>query len=312
MNLSPEKTRPRLGLFSPALGAVLIAGLLAAGCSLGFMDGIYSRRSAKEPLVIAAPPGEKEFLEGRIRTASPLLARAAAEGSLRAIFFMHIIYKHGLDGGPLRPEPAKKTLEYLALRYAVLELLLAQAPETDRPLYQTALAWLSFLGLNPEKKPNLSRARELASEAAGTGFGPAVNLMTALALTADDDIPLPDWQIGPEAAFTLAQSGAEKKDALAMGNLSALYRQGIGTPANLYLASTWAHAAAVTESPPARAQNDLGFYYEQGLPVTADPAEAARWYGLAAARGYQLAQANLERLKNKGSGPALASGDIDY
>jgi TPR repeat protein len=92
---------------------------------------------------------------------------------------------------------------------------------------------------------------------------------------------------------------------LALSNFAALYRQGLGSDQNAYYAATgkW---------PMARAQNDLGYYYETGFGVTKDLVEATRWYSLAAKRAYPLALTNLERLKKKTTGPAKSAVEMEY
>jgi TPR repeat protein len=53
------------------------------------------------------------------------------------------------------------------------------------------------------------------------------------------------------------------------------------------------------------AQNNLGYLYENGLGVTRDYAEAARWYQLAADSGYARAQFHLGVLYAEGLGLPL-------
>lgn len=54
------------------------------------------------------------------------------------------------------------------------------------------------------------------------------------------------------------------------------------------------HEAADTGQ--AESQNTLGIMYATGFGVVRDPAEACRWFELAAARGLDGAEANLTRL----------------
>jgi TPR repeat protein len=58
----------------------------------------------------------------------------------------------------------------------------------------------------------------------------------------------------------------------------------------------------LAEKGDARAQFNLGVSYEHGLGVDANPAEAAKWYRLAADQNYSLAQHNLGALYEQGRG----------
>jgi TPR repeat protein len=94
-----------------------------------------------------------------------------------------------------------------------------------------------------------------------------------------------------------------------MGNLVYLFRQGIGTTAEPFQASSWARAAAEKNPNSPRVLNELGIIYEEGRAVTQDKTEAARWYGLGANRGYQLAKDNAARLKaNSPGAPSFLDG----
>ena len=52
----------------------------------------------------------------------------------------------------------------------------------------------------------------------------------------------------------------------------------------------------------ARAHYQLGVMYRKGEGVAADSAEAARWFGLAAAQGHSPSSFNLSRLHYTGDG----------
>jgi TPR repeat protein len=245
--------------------------------------------------------------------AAPLLAKAAAEGNIRAVYYLRLLHERGLDGGPVRLDLAALDLNYLALRYALLQQLANDSPSAERPLFNAAMATLDYLGRNPEKKQDLERAVRLAKLAAEADFPPAYNLMAALTLDAAKEPETTSSIFGDRSAcFDWTQKGLERKDILALGNASYLYRQGLGVEKNDFMASTLAHDAATAKIPSARALNDMGYVYEVGLGVTSDATEATLWYGLAAKRDYPLAKANLERLKSKASGPALAADLIEY
>jgi TPR repeat protein len=279
----------------------LILLLLAApplGCGGGsfprFLRNIFPDK--KTATLIPNPPGEAEFLAQNYVAATLLLAKAAAEGNVRAIFYLRVIRQRGLDG-LLQPALAQRDLDNLAFRYPILVHLARDAPTAESHLYQTALATLHYLGRTPDKKPDLSQALSFARPAAEANFPPAVNLMAALALAASQDADNTYFFSGGlDSAFDWAQKGADQKDVLALGNLSYLRRRGLGVAQDDYVAASLAHAAATAKTPLARAQNDLGVFYEMGKGVSPDPLEAARWYELAAKRGYPLAQTNLERL----------------
>jgi TPR repeat protein len=86
----------------------------------------------------------------------------------------------------------------------------------------------------------------------------------------------------------------------------------VGTKADPILAAAMARRAAALPEATARCQNDVGLFYEQGLAVTADKSEALRWYGLAAARGYPQAQANLARLRAGRGGTPESFDGLEY
>jgi TPR repeat protein len=255
---------------------------------------------------IPKTPGEEEFLAHNCAVATPLLIKAAGEGDSRAIFYLRIIYEHGLDGGPLRPQLARQAINYLALRYPILEQLASEASESQKALYQTALATLNYLGRGPSRQPDLERAATFLEPALEANYPPAINLMTVITRRlAEIEAKNGDksfwsfFSFDRVTQFEWAQKGADLKDSLAMANLSALYRQGVDVPQNQLYAATWAHAAATAPCSVARAQNDMGYYYENGLGLAKDPVEATRWYQMAAARQEPKAQANLQRLAVK-------------
>jgi TPR repeat protein len=119
------------------------------------------------------------------------------------------------------------------------------------------------------------------------------------------------WDYNKRDCYKMTTDAAEKNDVLAMGNLSALFREGIGVDKDPLRAVTWAHKATELKPPSARAQNDMGYYYETGSSVTKDLKEAEKFYTMASKR-YPLAKTNLDRLKKKAKdAPSLAT-NIDY
>ncbi|MDR1872476.1 MAG: hypothetical protein LBS60_11260 [Deltaproteobacteria bacterium] len=285
-----------------ALTIILLGAYCLTGCSF------FSREDLTDPLV-QEPPGEKEFLAQNHAAAVPLLTAAAANGNIRAVFYLRIIHERGLGGLPVNLAVANSSLDYLAFRITVLTNLAHDSKEKERPLYQTALATLYYLGRVPAKKPDLNAALALADPAAAAGFPPAINLMTALTLAASpEDAPGFFASYGPGTAYNWASQGAELKDILAIGNLAYLNRQGLGTPINPYLAATLTHNAATNPFPTPRALNDLGYIYQEGIGVTKDPAEAKRWRELAVKRGFPLALSS----SSGGKEPQNISHPADY
>jgi TPR repeat protein len=259
--------------------------------------------------LVPEPPGEKEFLAQNYAAAVPLLNAAAARGNLRAVFYLRIIHERGLGGLPINQAIANSSLDFLAYRFTVLTNLATDAPEKERPLYQTALATLYYLGRTPAKKPDLDAALSLADLAAKADFPPAINLMTAVTLAASPkDSPVFFATNGPRTAHSWATKGAELKDILAIGNLAYINRKGLGTHVNPYLAASLTHNAATNPFPTPRALNDLGYIYQEGIGVTKDLIEATRWRGLAAKRGFPLALGG-----SKGQGHLCLPADyIEY
>src|SRR6056297_2522123 len=82
---------------------------------------------------------------------------------------------------------------------------------------------------------------------------------------------------------------AEQGDAKAQYNLAHMYYEGLGVTQDYAEAARWSRLAA--EHGHADAQYDLGFMYHNGFGVTQDYEEAVRWYRLAAEQGIADAQA---------------------
>jgi uncharacterized protein len=77
-------------------------------------------------------------------------------------------------------------------------------------------------------------------------------------------------------AFRLWETLAEQGDAKAQENLGSMYENGLGVSEDYSEALDWLHKAADQDN--AAAQGKLGWMYESGLGVTSDYAEAANWY----------------------------------
>ncbi|MDR0354232.1 MAG: sel1 repeat family protein [Deltaproteobacteria bacterium] len=296
----------------------ILAGAFPLGCSIwpfsGSKDGSAESGSTKVETAAGKmkstgelkPAGEDEFLRGDYAAAVPLLMNAGRSGSLRAVFFLRIVNEYGLDGQPPNPEMAERLVSLLAAMKDRVQELAYYGPKPDQPIYKTALALLYFRGqqgLNQDVGAALNLARGAAAD-----FVPAMNLTAAILLS-----PLRPQSSGDfKEAFALTLKAAERGDALAMGNLSYLYRLGLGIDQEPFLAASWARKAADKTQTTPRVLNDLGLIYEEGRAVTQDKAEAARWYGLAAARNYAAAKSNVARLKSGHDGAPAFHAGLEY
>jgi TPR repeat protein len=288
---------------------------LAAGCwswsssSSDWVDPLDPEQVIAEP----RPAGEAEFLAGDHKAARGPLTTAAQGGSLRAAFFLRILVEHGLDGQKPDLEEAGRLVKQLASSESRLRGLAKRGPAADRPIYRAALATALLRGLIGSG-PDPGAALGLARQAAEGGLLVANNLAAA-AIMSPGVVGFPFAGIlegDHSEAWALTIKAAEAGDPLAMGNAGYLARRGIGISADILLGAAWTRRAADRPEAPGRALNDMGCYYEEGVAVTPDKAEALRWYGLAAARGFPGAAANLSRLKAGQAGtPGFFEG-IEY
>ncbi|MDR2339999.1 MAG: hypothetical protein LBF40_07700 [Deltaproteobacteria bacterium] len=255
-------------------------------------------------------PGEDQYLKGYYAAAFPPIATAYQGGNVRAAFYMRIMLQYGLHGQPPNPAEAERAARVMVARYADIQRLAKSGPLDLRPLYHTALAYLSYNALIPGKERDVSLAAGEAGYAVSDGFLPAYNLYAHIACNEGSGI-LGFLSLSKGSCFSTTSKAAGASDLLAMGNLSYLFREGVGTDKDPMRAANWAHIAANKIPPSPRAQNDMGYFYETGASVTKDLAEAKRYYGLAEAR-YPLAKRNLERLNKGGAGTPAISNEIDY
>jgi TPR repeat protein len=287
----------------------ILAALAAGGCS-----GPTAVNPADPKAVVAElkPQGEDAFLKRDYKAARAPLEAAARVGSLRAIYFLRILSETGLDGAAPNPDEAHRLLSILAASEKTLTSLAERGPSKDRPIYRAALGTLWLRGyLGPAPDPR--KAQVYAGQASRAGLLPANNLAAAALLSGGTGSFLGRlWGGSAEEAWEMTLDAARAGDVIAMGNASYMARSGIGTDADPYLGATWARRAASLPEATPRVQNDLGFYYEQGLAVTPDTEVAARWYQMAAARGYPQAQSNLARLKAGGAGKPEVFEGIEY
>ena len=84
---------------------------------------------------------------------------------------------------------------------------------------------------------------------------------------------------------------AEADDAKAQNNLGYMYLNGIGVEKDFKKAFHWYRKSATQGV--AEAQHSLGFIYAEGLGTAAVPTLALKWYRLAAEQGLSQAQFNL-------------------
>lgn len=87
---------------------------------------------------------------------------------------------------------------------------------------------------------------------------------------------------------------ARQGDSEAQNKVGKYYQKGIGVSKDDAEAVRWYRLAA--EQGLANAQNNMGWMYHNGLGVIQDDAEAVKWYRLAAEQGNTYAQNNLKKL----------------
>jgi TPR repeat protein len=267
-----------------------------------------SAAAAREPAKAEKIPGEDEFLRGNYLAAAPDLTAALARGDIRGAFYSRIIFENGLDGRAPDRAGAQRAMDVMALRFADIRRLAKEAPDDLKPLYKTAVGLLYIRGRVSARERRLPEAARWLKDAADKGFTPAMNLLAAAGCS-----PPEQWWYfgaGTSDCFKWTRKAAEAGDSVAMANLSALYRAGIGTGRDPLMAVEWARRAAAKSPPSARGQNDMGAFYALGEAVSRDPAEARRWYNLAKAR-YALARENLAGVGKSGFVPVMER-QIDY
>jgi TPR repeat protein len=101
-------------------------------------------------------------------------------------------------------------------------------------------------------------------------------------------------------AMRIYRSLADQGNAVAQGNVGAMYENSRGVPQNYAEAMRWYRKAA--DQGNADAQTNLGFMYENGRGVAQNSAEAVRWYRKAADQGNAKAQGNLGVMYENGRG----------
>ena len=110
------------------------------------------------------------------------------------------------------------------------------------------------------------------------------------------------FQPGPAEAQDIEEirQAAEQGEAKAQNNLGYMYDQGEGVVEDDREAVKWLRKAA--EQGHAVAQNNLGIMFHLGRALPKDDREAVNWYRKAAEQGYAGAQYNLGRMYANGEG----------
>jgi TPR repeat protein len=95
-------------------------------------------------------------------------------------------------------------------------------------------------------------------------------------------------------------AAAQAGDPEAQYQVGYMYQVGQGVGADPVTALQWYHKSA--EQNFANAQSQIGYLYQYGVGVPQDYVEALHWYGLAAAQGFKTAQFQLGYLAQHGMG----------
>jgi TPR repeat protein len=100
-----------------------------------------------------------------------------------------------------------------------------------------------------------------------------------------------------KAAFWYRKA-SEQGHVKAQTSLGVMYKEGIGVPQDEREAASWFHKAA--EQGHAEALYTLAGMYERGQgAVQADLVQAHKWFNIAVAAGFDIAQDNLEEIEAK-------------
>jgi len=129
--------------------------------------------------------------------------------------------------------------------------------------------------------------------------GAAWNLRTIL----DAPHPEPDKQAAPAGAFAATMARAQKYDADAEYELSAMYAHGYGVPKSEVEALRWLERAA--EHGNVVAQFELGTALREGRGAVQDYERAVKWIRRAAEGGHGPAEFALGLMYRSGTGVAV-------
>ncbi|WP_230656265.1 tetratricopeptide repeat protein [Psychrobacter sp. I-STPA10] len=117
--------------------------------------------------------------------------------------------------------------------------------------------------------------------------------MTAFADTTADNINNQLCIDNP--SYKNCYPAAEQGDAKAQNNLGVMYHQGLGVEQSYTEAAKWYQKAALQGN--IDAQFNLGMMYENGLGVPQSYTEAIKWYQKSGTQGHEQAQQALQRLE---------------
>ncbi len=157
----------------------------------------------------------------------------------------------------------------------------AQAGDENAQLF-LGIKFLSGSGVQRDEV----RGADLITQAAATGSAPAQYRLGALY----------EQGVGVSQDYSLSKFWYEKAalsgNRKAMHNLAVLYAEGKGVPQDYAIAAQWFGKAAdldLTDS-----QYNLGILLKRGFGVEQDYVEAYKWFDVAARKGDQAAQEQLE------------------
>jgi TPR repeat protein len=149
------------------------------------------------------------------------------------------------------------------------------------PRGSAALGYMMELGLGME--PDIEGAQSLYYSGESARIPAAIHNLARLTEAEFPDRARERYERAAKAGYLPAAV-----------NLALMLLEGRGGPQDITAALDWTRRAA--EGGNAAGLNNLGRMVELGLGAAADPAEARRLYGEAAALGYELAAGNLARL----------------
>ncbi len=105
------------------------------------------------------------------------------------------------------------------------------------------------------------------------------------------------------------RKAAERGDAGAQASLGMMYENGIGVPQDGKKAVSWYHKAA--EQGHAEAQYILGGLYKKGQgALQMDLVQAYKWFNLAVATGFEIAQDDMEEVEAMMSGEQIEKAKL--
>lgn len=251
------------------------------------------------------------------REAAVWFQKAADQGHPAAQNNLGYLYFNGL-GVPQQFPIAYKWLSLAAAagqedaKHGVADLLKKLTP-AELADTEARIGWMYHRGWSVTK--DMAEAARWYQSAANRGHALAQNNMGTL--YAEGQGVAQNYE---HAAMWFTRA-AEQGHARAQFNLARLYSRGEGIPKDIAATYAWTYLAAhagwedakksmvelepqLTAAERARAYNRLGVFYQQGLGVTRDVAQAYTWYQKAAEGGYPSAFFNLGLMYATGSGVA--------